>query len=139
MAFDGEYEFIPLPTIPNNALPDAMKEFISNCGMIGILPRHSFIEAVNGVKVNTVKAIEGDEEFSLQEKIMSRSVGEDFGSTLSCKADSTDDEDDRINKVMETMENNNMGIFKYLELNGMNGEKGRKFVRRIVRLALRYE
>lgn len=42
MAFEGEYEFVPLNTVTYTDIPEAMKEFISQCGMMETLPRDSY-------------------------------------------------------------------------------------------------
>jgi hypothetical protein len=161
MAFDNEYEFVPLAPMTHNSLPDEMKDFISVCGMMGIMPRNNFIHPMQRELAQVIDLKETKDDIDIPTEIY---LDEDFeddveryiqenGNRLlkdfeeeknfnprqvSSKQDN-DDELMRIEKVIKSIETNNRGVFKFLEVNGMPYEKAKKFIRRIIRLSIRYD
>ncbi|WP_346868573.1 hypothetical protein [Clostridium sp. UBA5119] len=160
MAFDNEYEFVPLAPMTHNSLPDEMKDFISVCGMMGIMPRNNFIHPMQKELAQVIDLKETNEDIDIPaetyldedfEDDVERYVQENenrllkdfddeknFNSTQVPSKEDNDEELMRIEKVIKSIERNNLGIFKFLEVNGMPYEKAKKFIRRIVRLSIRY-
>ena len=154
MAFDGEYEFVPLEPVTHNAIPDAMKDFISQCGMMGVLPRNNFIEQVERENAQVIdlklqrevmseeEDLEDDVEAYIDQYIKSEmeSKKHDKNKRNENKVEKSNEtnEGDKVESVFRKIENNNTGVLKFLEVNGMPHEKAKKFIKRIVRLALRY-
>ncbi|WP_346934914.1 hypothetical protein [Clostridium sp.] len=160
MAFDNEYEFVPLAPMTHNSLPDEMKDFISVCGMMGVMPRNNFIHPMQKELAEIIDLKETHEDIDIPteayfdedfEDDVERYVEEngnrllkDFGDENDFKlrqASSKEDNNDelmRIEKVIKSIERNNLGVFKFLEVNGMPYEKAKKFIRRIIRLSIRY-
>ncbi|MEG2412337.1 MAG: hypothetical protein RR891_03360 [Clostridium sp.] len=155
MAFDNEYEFVPLAPMTHESLPNEMKEFISMCGMMGIMPRNNFANPI-GRELGTFvdeksrneessKEIYVDEQYEddvqkyidESEKIITRESRESGDVTNSSMRQKEDDYI-KIDRVLRSIESNNLGIFKFLEINGMPYDKARKFIRRIVRLSVKY-
>jgi len=62
----------------------------------------------------------------------------DFNSTPVSSKEDNNDELMRIEKVIKSIERNNLGVFKFLEVNGMPYDKAKKSIRRVVRLSIRY-
>ncbi len=160
MAFDNEYEFVPLAPMTHNSLPDEMKDFISVCGMMGIMPRNNFIHPMQKELAQVIDLKETNEDIDIPaetyldedfEDDVERYVQENenrllkdfddeknFNSTQVPSKEDNNEELMRIEKVIKSIERNNLGIFKFLEVNGMPYEKAKKFIRRIVRLSIRY-
>ncbi|WP_346895485.1 hypothetical protein [Clostridium sp. UBA7503] len=160
MAFDNEYEFVPLAPMTHNSLPDEMKDFISVCGMMGIMPRNNFIHPMQKELAQVIDLKETNEDIDIPaetyldedfEDDVERYVQENenrllkdfddeknFNSTKIPSKEDNNEELMRIEKVIKSIERNNLGIFKFLEVNGMPYEKAKKFIRRIVRLSIRY-
>ncbi|GAA0768382.1 hypothetical protein GCM10008908_08650 [Clostridium subterminale] len=160
MAFDNEYEFVPLAPMTHNSLPDEMKDFISVCGMMGVMPRNNFIHPMQKELAEIIDLKETHEDIDIPteayfdedfEDDVERYVEEngnrllkDFGDENDFKlrqASSKEENNDelmRIEKVIKSIERNNLGVFKFLEVNGMPYEKAKKFIRRIIRLSIRY-
>lgn len=162
MAFDNEYEFVPLAPLTHNSLPEEMKDFISVCGMMGIMPRNNFIhpmqrdlaevidlkETNDNVEVPADFYPEEDFEDDVEKYVQEnenrllREFEEEVSfpaQDIPLKDENDDDEFMRVEKVMKTIESNNLGIFKFLEVNGMSYEKAKKFIRRVIRLSIRYD
>lgn len=160
MAFDNEYEFVPLAPMTHNSLPDEMKDFISVCGMMGIMPRNNFIHPMQKELAQVIDLKETNEDIDIPaetyldedfEDDVERYVEEnenrllkdfddekDFNPTPVSSKEDNNDELMRIEKVIKSIERNNLGVFKFLEVNGMPYDKAKKFIRRIVRLSIRY-
>ncbi len=160
MAFDNEYEFVPLAPMTHNSLPDEMKDFISVCGMMGIMPRNNFIHPMQKELAQVIDLKETNEDIDIPaeayldedfEDDVERYVQENenrllkdfddersFNPTQVPSKEDNNDELMRIEKVIKSIERNNLGVFKFLEVNGMPYEKTKKFIRRIVRLSIRY-
>lgn len=160
MAFDNEYEFVPLAPMTHNSLPDEMKDFISVCGMMGIMPRNNFIHPMQKELAQVIDLKETNEDIDIPaeayldedfEDDVERYVQENenrllkdfddersFNPTQVPSKEDNNDELMRIEKVIKSIERNNLGVFKFLEVNGMPYDKAKKFIRRIVRLSIRY-
>ncbi len=65
MAFDNEYEFVPLAPMTHNSLPDEMKDFISVCGMMGIMPRNNFIHPMQKELAQVIDLKETNEDIDI--------------------------------------------------------------------------
>lgn len=161
MAFDNEYEFVPLAPMTHNSLPDEMKDFISVCGMMGIMPRNNFIHPMQKELAQVIDLKETNEDIDIPaetyldedfEDDVERYVQENenrllkdfddeknFNPTQVPSKEDNNDELMRIEKVIKSIERNNLGVLKFLEVNGMPYEKAKKFIRRIVRLSIRYD
>lgn len=160
MAFDNEYEFVPLAPMTHNSLPDEMKDFISVCGMMGIMPRNNFIHPMQKELAQVIDLKETNEDIDIPaeayldedfEDDVERYVQENenrllkdfddersFNPTQVPSKEDNNDELMRIEKVIKSIERNNLGVFKFLEVNGMPYDKAKKFIRRVVRLSIRY-
>ncbi|MEW8993494.1 hypothetical protein [Clostridium sp.] len=161
MAFDNEYEFVPLAPMTHNSLPDEMKDFISVCGMMGVMPRNNFIHPMQKELAEIIDLKETHEDIDIPTETY---FDEDFEDDVERYVEENenrllkdfDDEDDfkprqvsskennndelmRIEKVIKSIERNNLGVLKFLEVNGMPYEKAKKFIRRIIRLSIRYD
>lgn len=161
MAFDNEYEFVPLAPMTHNSLPDEMKDFISTCGMMGIMPGNNFIHPMQREAAEVIdlketndnidtpregyldEDFEDDVERYVQENGNRLLRGFEEGSNFTTKDISWNEENDdefmRTEKIVKSIESNNMGIIKFLEVNGMPYEKAKKFIRRVIRLSIRYD
>ncbi|WP_346937994.1 hypothetical protein [uncultured Clostridium sp.] len=161
MAFDNEYEFVPLAPMTHNSLPDEMKDFISVCGMMGVMPRNNFIHPMQKELAEIIDLKETHEDIDIPteayfdedfEDDVERYVEEngnrllndfddenDFKLRQASSKEDNNDELMRIEKVIKSIERNNLGVFKFLEVNGMPYEKAKKFIRRIIRLSIRYD
>lgn len=160
MAFDNEYEFVPLAPMTHNSLPDEMKDFISVCGMMGIMPRNNFIHPMQKELAQVIDLKETNEDIDIPEEAyldedfeddVERYVQENenrllkdfddeknFNPTQVPSKEDNNDELMRIEKVIKSIEKNNLGVLKFLEVNGMPYDKAKKFIRRVVRLSIRY-
>ncbi len=160
MAFDNEYEFVPLAPMTHNSLPDEMKDFISVCGMMGIMPRNNFIHPMQKELAQVIDLKETNEDIDIPaeayldedfEDDVERYVQENenrllkdfddeknFNPTQVPSKEDNNDELMRIEKVIKSIERNNLGVLKFLEVNGMPYDKAKKFIRRVVRLSIRY-
>jgi hypothetical protein len=160
MAFDNEYEFVPLAPMTHNSLPDEMKDFISVCGMMGIMPRNNFIHPMQKELTEVIDLKETNDDIDIPKDVY---LDEDFEDDVERYVQENEDrllrdleeknnftpkyisskeeingEVMRVEKVMKSIESNNLGIFKFLEVNGMPYEKAKKFIRRIIRLSIKY-
>jgi hypothetical protein len=160
MAFDNEYEFVPLAPMTHNSLPDEMKDFISVCGMMGIMPRNNFIHPMQKELAEVIDLKETNDDIDIPKDVY---LDEDFEDDVERYVQENEDrllrdleeknnftpkhisseeeingEIMRVEKVMKSIESNNLGIFKFLEVNGMPYEKAKKFIRRIIRLSIKY-
>jgi len=137
-----------------------MKDFISVCGMMGIMPRNNFIHPMQKELAQVIDLKETNEDIDIPaeayldedfEDDVERYVEENenrllkdfddersFNPTQVPSKEDNNDELMRIEKVIKSIERNNLGVFKFLEVNGMPYEKAKKFIRRIVRLSIRY-
>lgn len=160
MAFDNEYEFVPLAPMTHNSLPDEMKDFISVCGMMGIMPRNNFIHPMQKELAQVIDLKETNEDIDIPaeayldedfEDDVERYVQENenrllkdfddeknFNPTQVPSKEDNNDELMRIEKVIKSIERNNLGVLRFLEVNGMPYDKAKKFIRRVVRLSIRY-
>lgn len=143
MGNENEFEFVPLAPITHNSLPEEMRDFISSCGMMGIMPRRSFQSPRHGIlgQVIDLKTVEdGTELEKAQEDNVN--IKDDSGDYMKFRDMEFKEEnsvsDERVEKVLRDIENNNAGVFKFLQANGMPYDKAKKFIKRIVRLSLRY-
>ncbi len=151
MGFDNEYEFVPLKPITHNSLPEEMKDFISTCGMMGIMPGNNYINSMQRELAKVIdlectnEDMDGD-EYEYEDNV-ERNVEEDLTNLSKNANDNFDvnyfneknnDECMRVDRIMDSIESNNTGILKFLEVNGMPHDKAKKFVRRVVRLSIRY-
>jgi len=161
MDFDNEYEFVPLAPMTHNSLPDEMKDFISRCGMMGIMPRNNFIHSMQREVAEVIdlketndnidvpkdsyldEDFEDDVERYVQENENRLLRGFEEESNFNTKDISWNEENNdefmRTEKIIKSIEGNNLGIFKFLEVNGMPYEKAKKFIRRVIRLSIRYD
>ncbi len=147
----NEYEFIPLTPITHDSLPEEMRDFISSCGMKGIIPRRSFANPSHGIlgQVIDLKTVEDGLEIEralesglkvendANEYVRFRDVEIKDNSDVEIK-DNSDVSNEAVEEVLKSIETNNLGVLKFLQANGMPYDKARKFVKRIVRLSLRY-
>lgn len=143
MGNENEFEFVPLAPITHNSLPEEMRDFISSCGMMGIMPRRSFQSPRHGIlgQVIDLKTVEdGTELEKAQEDNVN--IKDDSGDYMKFRDMEFKEEnsvsDERVERVLRDIENNNAGVFKFLQANGMPYDKAKKFIKRIVRLSLRY-
>jgi len=161
MAFDNEYEFVPLAPMTHNSLPDEMKDFISVCGMMGIMPRNNFIHPMQRELAEVIDLKETNDNIDIPADVYSEEDFEDdveryvhenenrllrefeeesnFNTKDISLKEENSDEFMRVEKVIKSIESNNLGIFKFLEVNGMPYEKAKKFIRRVIRLSIRYD
>ncbi len=149
MGFDNEYEFVPLKPITHNSLPEEMKDFISTCGMMGIMPGNNYVSLMQRELAKVINLEYTNEEMDLDEyeNNVERYVEENPSSLSKNANDNIDinylkeknnDECMRVDRIMKSIECNNTGILKFLEVNGMSNDKAKKFIKRVVRLSIRY-
>lgn len=144
MGNENEFEFVPLAPITHNSLPEEMREFISSCGMMGIMPRRGFQGPGHGVmgQVIDLKSVEDGMEIekALEGNFNSKDDTVEYMRfrDVELKEDNSYD-DERVENVLKGIETNNAGIFKFLQVNGMPYDKAKKFIRRVIRLSLRYD
>lgn len=134
MDYNKGYEFMPIAPINNNAIPDAMKDFICKCGIRGIVPFEDFSFERDTAEVLDFRMCSGSVE---PLEISNGGFKSINGSTEENKNDETEDE--KVNRVLSEIEKNNLGVMKFLEVNGMSRERAKKFIKRVVRLSIRYE
>lgn len=143
MGNDNEYEFVPLTPITHDSLPGEMRDFISSCGMMGIIPRRSFVSPSHGILgqvIDLKTVVDGLEiEKALETGLKVENDANDYVRfrDVEIKGDN-DVSNEEVEKVFRTIETKNIGILKFLQANGMPYEKAEKFIKRIVRLSLRY-
>lgn len=143
MGNDNEYEFVPLTPITHDSLPEEMRDFISSCGMMGIIPRRSFVNPSHGIlgQVIDLKTVEDGLEIekALENGFKVENDANDYVRFRDAEIkDFNDVSNEEVEKVLRSIETNNMGVLKFLQANGMPYDKAKKFVKRIVRLSLRY-
>lgn len=143
MGNENEFEFVPLAPITHNSLPEEMRDFISSCGMVGIMPRRGFQSPGHGVvgQVIDLKAVENGMEIerALEGNFNSKDDTEEYMKFRDVELKDEDAaSDERVEDVLKDIETNNVGIFKFLQANGMPYDKTKKFIRRVIRLSLRY-
>lgn len=144
MGNENEFEFVPIAPITHNSLPEEMKEFVSSCGMFSIMPRRNFQSPRHGImgQVIDLKAVEGGVEpkevqkndLQTKDKVINYMKIEELElkEKNSC-------ENEKVDMVVREIEVNNVGVLKFLQVNGMPYDKAKKFIRRVVRLSLRYD
>ena len=143
MGNENEFEFVPLAPITHNSLPEEMRDFISSCGMMGIMPRRGFQSPSHGImgQVIDLKTIEDGMEIERASESNQKSNDDTVEDTrfreIELKADNSVT-DELVDKVLEDIEVNNAGVIKFLQANGMPYDKSKKFIKRVVRLSLRY-
>ena len=143
MGNDNEFEFIPLTPITHNSLPEEMREFISSGGMMSINSGREFQSPGHGImgQVIDLKIVEegmGFEKAPENNLDSKKSIIENMRfREMDLK---TDDSiaDKRVEQVLKDIEGNNAGILKFLQANGMPYDKAKKFIKRVIRLSLRY-
>lgn len=144
MGNENEFEFVPLAPITHNSLPEEMKDFVSSYGMLSIMPRRgfqSFRPSIMG-QVIDLKVVEDGIECkeTIKRTLQTKDKVDDcIGlEELELKEDSSS-ESEKVERVLMEIENNNSGVLKFLQVNGMPYDKAKKFIKRIVRLSLRYD
>lgn len=143
MGNENEFEFVPLAPITHNSLPEEMRDFISSCGMMGIMPRRGFQSPSHGIigQVIDLKTVQDGMEIERalesDEKPKDDTVEYMRFRDVELKDDNSV-ADEQVDKVLKDIEANNAGILKFLQANGMPYDKAKKFIKRVVRLSLRY-
>lgn len=143
MGNDNEYEFMPLTPITHDSLPEEMRDFISSCGMMGIMPRRSFVNPGHRIigQIIDLKTVEGGLEIdrAVEQDLKDVDNSIDFirFRDVELKKHATTS-DEMVDRVLRSIEDNNSGVLKFLQANGMPYDKAKKFIKRIVRLSLRY-
>ena len=140
---DNSYEFVPLNPVTHDFIPDEMKDFISSCGMMGIMPRRGLINPIHGIigQVIDLRTVENGSEIedALNDNVDIYNNETRYVSFREVNIKNEDkDSDENVEKVLNCIEENNEGIMKFLQANGMPYEKAKKFIKRVVRLSLRY-
>lgn len=144
-----EYEFVPLAPMDHTSIPEEMKEFMSMCCMMGMMPMSNLMNPIQRILgVNEV----GDEKKSIVNDNETITIGgqSDQRSTSNRKFSdeerfNSNIEDDyevysygKIDKIVDLIEKNNPALFKFLEKNHIPYDRVRKLIKRVVRLTLMY-
>lgn len=116
-----EYEFVPMAPMNNTDIPEEMKEFMSMCCMMGMMPMNNLISPMQrSFPLSKTSPFIGNGPVNIEDGY-------------------EEDNYSRVDLILSRIENNNPGIFRFLERNGVPYEKARRLVRRIVRLTLMYD
>ncbi len=151
-----EYEFVPMAPMDNASIPEEMKEFMSMCCMMGMMPMNNLINpmersfSLGGITPFMGKATSVIEDQSMwkEDNIYTHvnamieerdSNCEERRSLPKYKGlEYYNSNYSRLDRIVEKIEKNNPGIYRFLEMNGIKYERARKLVRRIARLSLMY-
>lgn len=140
MGNENEFEFVPLGPIMYNSLPQEMRGFMSSCGIMGTMPRIEFQNlgcGIEGQIIDLKKINENMEVSEVNLKEEENTIDYIRFRDVELKYDSSED-DEKVDRVLKDIESNNEGVLKFLQVNGMPYDKAKKFIKRIIRLSLRY-
>lgn len=146
MTVESEYEMIPLSPVTYNAIPEAMKEFIVQCGMMEALPRHYVVKNAesDSVEVLNVDSLrnnynydDGEDYEDDIDKYVEELINIDKEVNKDRVYKNRGSEDERVENIITNLEKENKGIFKFLEVNGISYDRSKKFIKRVVRLAIK--
>ena len=146
MTVESEYEMIPLSPVTYNAIPEAMKEFIVQCGMMEALPRDYVVKNAesDSVEVLNVDSLrnnynydDGEDYEDDIDKYVEELINIDKEINKDRVYKNRGSEDERVENIITNLEKENKGIFKFLEVNGVDYDRARKFIKRIVRLTIK--
>jgi len=142
-----EYEFVPLAPMDHTSIPEEMKEFMSMCCMMGMMPMSNLMNpmqrilGVNGI-INEKDAITINEEnksksIRIQEMDDSNhKIKQRFNPNI--EGDYKNYNYGKIDNIVDLIEENNHELFKFLDRNHIPYDRARKFIKRIIRLTLMY-
>jgi hypothetical protein len=157
-----EYEFVPMAPMDNTSIPEEMKEFMSMCCMMGMMPMNNLINPMQrSFSLGGVTPFVGKISDDIKNQDIFKEDNIHYEDNLSASTEVTNNQENRsvpnyeelsyfrdkdeyhnnynrIDRLVDKIEKNNPGIFKYLLSNGISYEKSRKLVRRIVRFSLMY-
>lgn len=145
-----EYEFVPLAPMNSEEIPQEMKDFMSMCCMMGMMPMNNLMSPIENI--NLFEGINNHESHIKKVNFNSERISEfndEFGSKDNMreearlgKLDSQRDHEEynyaRIDKIVNKIEKNNPEILEFFKRNGIDYQRGRKLLRRIARLTLLY-
>lgn len=146
MTVESEYEMIPLSPVTYNAIPEAMKEFIVQCGMMEALPRDYIVKNAesDSVEVLNVDSLrnnynydDGEDYEDDIDKYVEELINIDKEVNKDRVYKNRGSEDERVENIITNLEKENKGIFKFLEVNGISYDRSKKFIKRVVRLAIK--
>ncbi|MDU1411558.1 MAG: hypothetical protein E6929_01985 [Clostridium sp.] len=146
MTVESEYEMIPLSPVTYNAIPEAMKEFIVQCGMMEALPRDYVVKNAesDSVEVLNVDSLrnnynydDGEDYEDDIDKYVEELINIDKEVNKDRVYKNRGSEDERVENIITNLEKENKGIFKFLEVNGISYDRSKKFIKRVVRLAIK--
>lgn len=146
MTNGSEYEMVPLSPVTYNAIPEAMKEFIVQCGMMEALPRDYVIKNLESDSVevlntdplrNNYNYDDGEDYEDDIDKYVEELINIDKEINKDRVYKNRGSEDERVEDIIINLEKENKGIFKFLEVNGVDYDRARKFIKRIVRLTIK--
>lgn len=146
MTVESEYEMIPLSPVTYNAIPEAMKEFIVQCGMMEALPRDYVVKNTesDSVEVLNVDSLrnnynydDGEDYEDDIDKYVEELINIDKEVNKDRVYKNRGSEDERVENIITNLEKENKGIFKFLEVNGISYDRSKKFIKRVVRLAIK--
>lgn len=146
MTVESEYEMIPLSPVTYNAIPEAMKEFIVQCGMMEALPRDYVVKNAesDSVEVLSVDSLrnnynydDGEDYEDDIDKYVEELINIDKEVNKDRVYKNRGSEDERVENIITNLEKENKGIFKFLEVNGISYDRSKKFIKRVVRLAIK--
>lgn len=146
MTVESEYEMIPLSPVTYNAIPEAMKEFIVQCGMMEALPRDYVVKNTesDSVEVLNVDSLrnnynydDGEDYEDDIDKYVEELINIDKEVNKDRVYKNRGSEDERVESIITNLEKENKGIFKFLEVNGISYDRSKKFIKRVVRLAIK--
>ena len=148
MTVESEYEMIPLSPVTYNAIPEAMKEFIVQCGMMEALPRDYVVKNAesDSVEVLNVDSLrnnynydDGEDYEDDIDKYVEELINIDKEVNKDRVYKNRGSEDERVENIITNLEKENKGIFKFLEVNGISYDRSKKFIKRVVRLSIKYD
>ena len=146
MTVESEYEMIPLSPVTYNAIPESMKEFIVQCGMMEALPRDYVVKNAesDSVEVLNVDSLrnnynydDGEDYEDDIDKYVEELINIDKEVNKDRVYKNRGSEDERVENIITNLEKENKGIFKFLEVNGISYDRSKKFIKRVVRLAIK--
>jgi hypothetical protein len=149
-----EYEFVPLAPMNSEEIPQEMKDFMSMCCMMGMMPMNNIMSPIENI--NLFEEINNHESHIKKASFNSERISEfndEFGSKGNMreeeefflrlgKVDSQRDHEEynhaRIDKIVNKIEKNNPEILEFFKRNEIDYQRGKKLLRRIARLTLLY-